>query len=94
MNTPEPHSRLEHFPVTFFGMVMGLIGLTHVILFWALSFPMTAITIASFRFAALTGSGAHLVIGSVLLLAVVLIIAMLLWRTARAMRAGEICVPE
>ena len=36
MNTPEPHSRLEHFPVTFFGMVMGLIGLTHVILFWAL----------------------------------------------------------
>lgn len=62
--------------------------------FWALSFPFAAVTIASFTFAANTGSMAHQLIGTGLLLVLSVIILGLLLRTWRAMRAGEICVPE
>lgn len=62
--------------------------------FWALSFPLAAITVASFRFAALTGSGFHHALGLVLLGALVITIGALAVRTVRAALAGEICVPE
>lgn len=62
--------------------------------FWALSFPFAAVTIASFHFAANAESDVHRYIGSGLLGVLVVIIFGLLLRTFRAMRAGEICVPE
>lgn len=62
--------------------------------FWALSFPVAAATIASFRFATLTGSAAHKVIAIGLLAVLALIIAGLVARTLMAIRAGEICQPE
>ncbi len=62
--------------------------------FWALSFPFAAATIASFRFAAETGSEAHRLFGGVLLVALFVVIAGLLWQTIRAAMAGRICVPE
>lgn len=62
--------------------------------FWALSFPFAAITIASFRFAAVTGSQTHLMFGGILLAALFAIIAGLLLRTIRAAMAGQICAPE
>ena len=71
-----------------------IVRLPFALSFWALSFPFAAATIASFQFATRTGSGAHLVIGGVLLAVLVAIIAALTVRTLRAIGAGEICVPE
>lgn len=61
---------------------------------WALSFPLAALTIASFGYAQAAASQAHLVIGTGLLLLLVVVVAALLVRTAAAIRAGAICVPE
>lgn len=72
----------------------ALLNLPFALSFWALSFPLAAMTTASFRFAALTGSQAHEVIGYGLLAVLVVTVAALVLRTARAAMAGEICVPE
>jgi len=55
--------------------------------FWALSFPVAAVTVASLRHAALTGSTAHRGIGLALLAVLCVIIAVLAWRTLQALRA-------
>lgn len=62
--------------------------------FWALSFPLAALTIATFLYAEKTGSGFHHGLGLGLLAVLVAVIAALVARTLRAMAAGEICVPE
>lgn len=62
--------------------------------FWALSFPFAAVTIASFRFAAITGSEFHRGLGLLLLLATCGIIAALFLRTVRAALGKQICIPE
>lgn len=74
--------------------VPALLRLPFALSFWALSFPLAAITTASFRFAALTGSELHRGIGLVLLGLLLLTIAALILRTIRAGLAGQICVPE
>ena len=74
--------------------VPALLKLPFALSFWALSFPLAALTTASFRFAALAGSGMHRVLGLALLALLVLTIAALLLRTARAAVAGQICVPD
>lgn len=61
---------------------------------WALSFPVAALTIASFRFAALAGSQAHVVIGTCILIVLCAIMAGLIYRTTVAIIRNEICVPE
>ncbi|MEQ9693357.1 SLAC1 anion channel family protein [Shimia sp. SDUM112013] len=61
---------------------------------WALSFPVAALTIASFRFAALTGSQTHVVIGTGILLVLCAIMVGLIYRTLVAILRNEICVPE
>ncbi|WP_281857716.1 SLAC1 anion channel family protein [Litoreibacter halocynthiae] len=61
---------------------------------WALSFPIAALSIASFGYAHAAGSDAHRWIGAVLLALLVVVIFGLIWRTAMAVRAGAICVPE
>ena len=55
--------------------------------FWALSFPVAAVTVASLRHALLTGSGVHRVTGLALLVVLCLTMAVLAWRTLRALRA-------
>lgn len=62
--------------------------------FWALSFPLAAITIASFCFADLTGSSLHLGIGWVMLAALAIAIVMLAIRTRSAGVSDELFVPE
>lgn len=71
-----------------------ILRLDFAISFWALSFPFAAMTIASFRFAALTGSEVHRVMGGALLAALCLIILGLLLRTLKAAMDGQICIPE
>jgi tellurite resistance protein len=62
--------------------------------FWALSFPVAAVTIASLQYAMKTNSMAHQYIGTALLAVLIVIIAALFLRTLRAMAAGQVCVPE
>lgn len=61
---------------------------------WALSFPLAALAIASFRFAALAGTQVHYWIGVVVLLVLLAVVAGLIWRTGLAILRGEICQPE
>lgn len=74
--------------------VPALAKLPFALSFWALSFPLAALTTASLHHAALTGSGFHRVLGLVLLGLLVLTIAGLVVRTIRAAVAHEICQPE
>lgn len=62
--------------------------------FWALSFPLAAITTASFRYAALAESGLQRAHGLGLLIALILAIVWLGVRTIQAALAGEICQSE
>lgn len=62
--------------------------------FWALTFPVAALSVASFLFGRETGSSLHGLIGLCLLAILTLTVAGLIWRTARAIAAGEICKPE
>ncbi|MCR8722692.1 SLAC1 anion channel family protein [Frigidibacter sp. ROC022] len=61
---------------------------------WALSFPLAALSIASFLYAHVTGSEAHRWIGAGLLALLVVVVAGLILRTAMAIRSRAICVPE
>ena len=61
---------------------------------WALSFPLAALTIASFGYAETAGSAPHRMIGVGLLALLVAVVAGLILRTALAIRAGTICLPE
>lgn len=61
---------------------------------WALSFPLAALAVASFAYAHSTGSGPHLWIGAGLLALLIAVVAGLIVRTGLAMRAGVICIPE
>jgi len=61
---------------------------------WALSFPAAAMTSASFRFAALTGSALHMWLGWILLVGLITLIARLGLQTIAALRAGEVLRPE
>ncbi|MBF9034371.1 C4-dicarboxylate ABC transporter [Rhodobacterales bacterium HKCCE2091] len=74
--------------------VPSLLRLPFALSFWALSFPLAALTVASFRAAALTGEAAYRGIGLMLLAVLVITIAALVVRTIRAALAREICVPE
>jgi len=62
--------------------------------FWALSFPLAALTIASFAHGAAAQSLAHQRIGFALLALLAIVIAGLVGRTALAIARGEICRPE
>jgi tellurite resistance protein len=62
--------------------------------FWALSFPVAALTIATLLYAEVTGSALHEYLGAGLLAFLVLIITFLVARTALAIFRHEICRPE
>lgn len=74
--------------------VPALLRLPFALPFWALSFPLAAMTTASFRFASLDSSAPHRMIGWTLLTVLILTIAALIVRTIRAALAREICQPE
>lgn len=61
---------------------------------WALSFPLAALAIASFGYAGAVAWLAHKVIGAGLLALLTMVVMGLVWRTAGAIRSGTICVPE
>ena len=61
---------------------------------WALSFPVAGLAIASFRYATLAGSGFHALIGALALAALSVTVVLLLWRTTKALRKGAFFRPE
>ncbi len=61
---------------------------------WAYSFPLAAITIASFEMHARSGTGFYLALGWVLLALVTAVIGTLVVKTLIAAANGRICVPE
>jgi tellurite resistance protein len=61
---------------------------------WALSFPIAALTVATLRYGALAGSEPHDWLGLGLLALLLGVILMLVLRTLRAALRGEICQPE
>jgi len=71
-----------------------LLRLPFAMSFWALSFPLAALTIATLKYGALAGSGFHLHLGQGLLALLLLTIAILAGRTLLAIARGEICQPE
>lgn len=85
------------------GYIFALIVLTQIprimrlpfaMSFWALSFPVASLTIASFRYGALAKSQAHEMIGIILLAVLVVLIVLLSLRTLLAITRGQICQPE
>ena len=85
------------------GYVFALIVLTQIprimklpfaMSFWALSFPIASLTIASFRYGALMKSQTHETIGIILLAVLVAVITVLAIRTMLAIARGQICQPE
>jgi tellurite resistance protein len=61
---------------------------------WALSFPLAALTIASFLFGRMTGSQGHIVIGTLVLGLLIAVVTGLIIRTALAIARREICHPD
>ncbi|NBD28861.1 MAG: C4-dicarboxylate ABC transporter [Alphaproteobacteria bacterium] len=82
------------FAALVVAQVPKLARLPFALSWWALSFPLAALAIASFRFAALEGTQTHLVIGFAVLAVLVAVVAGLMARTGLAIARGEICRPE
>lgn len=82
------------FAVLVLVQVPQLVRLPFALSFWALSFPVAALSVASFRFAQMTGAGGYHVVGLGLLGLLSVIMAGLVLRTARAALDGQICVPD
>lgn len=82
------------FALVVVTQVPKLIRLPFALSWWALSFPVAALTLASFRYGELTGSPFHAWLGFGLGALLAAIMAVLLWRTAAAIAAGKVCVPE
>ena len=74
--------------------VPKLVKLPFALPWWALSFPIASMAIASFQFARKTGSEAHVMIGAGLLVVLVVVIVKLVLSTGIAIARKEICRPE
>jgi len=74
--------------------VPKLLKLPFALSWWALSFPLAALSVASFVYGREAGSAAHVGIGLVVLAALIFVVAGLLYRTALAIARDEICRPE
>lgn len=74
--------------------VPGVLRIPFALSFWALSFPVAALTLATLRYAALAGSQAHDRAGMVLFAVLVVVVAALVVRTLGAAARGQICLPE
>jgi tellurite resistance protein len=61
---------------------------------WAYSFPVAAITIATLLMHEQSGSPFYLYLGGILLMVLTAIVLLFLVRTASAIRSHGICVPE
>ncbi|MFZ7090257.1 SLAC1 anion channel family protein [Primorskyibacter sp. 2E233] len=89
---------LYYGSIAFAGIVAmqvpSLARLPFALSWWALSFPVAALTIATLRYGALAGSAGHDMLGGALLALLLAIVVGLIGRTMLAATRGEICQPE
>ncbi|MBF9060621.1 C4-dicarboxylate ABC transporter [Rhodobacterales bacterium HKCCSP123] len=74
--------------------VPKLVKLPFALSWWALSFPLAALSVASFVYGREAASAVHVSIGVLVLALLVAVVTGLLWRTGLAIARGEICRPE
>ncbi len=77
-----------------FSQIKYFIKVPFALPWWAYSFPMAAITIATMVMAEKIGGAFFAALAIFLLIALILLIVMLVIKTVRAMMRREICVPE
>ena len=82
------------FAALFATQVPGLRRLPFALSWWALSFPLAALTVATFVHADQIGSNGYRVAGALLLVLLAATITGLVLRTGAAIARGEICRPE
>ena len=85
---------VDAFAILVLVQVPKLMRLPFALSWWALSFPLAALTVASFVCGRARDSSAHLVLGVLVLLTLSLVVLGLLWRTGLAILRNEICRPE
>ncbi len=95
----DPFARILFYAaITFFAIVSvqarGFLKLPFALSFWALSFPIAALSLATFRYADLSSSQPHSILAVAFLIVLVLVVLGLIWRTGLAVLRGEICQPE
>ena len=92
-------ARILYNTALFFGLLVlamhrRFLGLRFYLSWWAYSFPVAALAIASMLMFHRRGLAFHAAASWVLLAALAAIVALLAFRTAMAMRAREICLEE
>lgn len=61
---------------------------------WAYSFPLAAMTIATFEMSARSGETIYATLARLMLVVLSAVVALLVLKTLRAARRGQICIPE
>ncbi len=81
------------FALLLLGQARRFRGIPFALSWWAYSFPMAALTIATLLMAQNSGSAAYAALGAVLLALTSTLILLLVGLTARAAWRGQICTP-
>lgn len=95
----DPFARVLYFFALFLVLFLAtqvphLARLPFYLSWWAYSFPLAAVTIASYAMHEASGVGAYLVVAHALLATATAVIGFLIVRTVIAAWRGQICVPE
>lgn len=95
----DPFGRVLYNAALLFALVVAtqagrLRKLAFAMSWWAYSFPLAALTVATFTYAEVVGSLPHRTAGFVLTILTVTTIAALVLRTMAGMIRGEICKPD
>jgi tellurite resistance protein len=96
---PDAFARVLYYSSLFLTLLLltqvgRFVRLSYYISWWGYSFPLAAVTIATFLMFELTGLLAFAVIGWALLSLVTLVVVFLLYRTAVAIGSRSVCVPH
>ncbi|WPL19104.1 Tellurite resistance protein TehA [Thiorhodovibrio winogradskyi] len=99
MAGPDAFARILYYSGLFLTLLLAtqigrFLRIQFYLSWWAYSFPLAAITIATLMMYELTGLRAFAIIGWILLAAVTLVVLFLLFRTAQAIGAKQICMPH
>ncbi|MBK5968025.1 MULTISPECIES: SLAC1 anion channel family protein [Thiorhodovibrio] len=97
--SPDAFARILYYSGLFLTLLLAtqigrFLRIQFYLSWWAYSFPLAAITIATLMMYELTGLQTFAIIGWVLLAAVTLVVLFLLFRTAQAIGAKQICMPH
>ena len=82
------------FTALVLAQVPRLVKLPFALSWWALSFPLAGLSIASFRFSQLEGTRLHQTIGVIVLCVLAVVVTGLIIRTVVGIARAEFCHPE